>query len=225
MYKANNGRKGCSSVPIACVSDKRAIPATFVISLDGTFLPLQLIYGGKTDRSIPKIKFPSSFSLSANKSHYSNTNESVKLINEILVPYVVAQRISLNLPHFSPAIIILDVFRGQQTAEITTILAENNILSVDVPNNVTHMFQPLDSSVIGWVRTYGTYMGNKFTSWFSDQIRQALDNGRELEDIDIKVPLSTVKLLHASWLIDMYNEMTSATGRDVIVSGWKGAGI
>ena len=63
-------------------SDKRAITATFGITLDNSFLPMQLIYGGKTTQSLPKFKFPSSFSLSVNEKHFSNTNESITLIED-----------------------------------------------------------------------------------------------------------------------------------------------
>ena len=65
---------------------------TFVITMEGGFLPVQLIYGGKTKQSLPRFKFPESFSLSVNPKHFSNTEESVKIVNEIIVPYVEAER-------------------------------------------------------------------------------------------------------------------------------------
>ena len=34
-----------------------------------------------------------------------------------------------------------------------------------------------------------------------------------------------MKPLHAGWLIDIYNELSSFEGRKVILGGWKGAGI
>ena len=40
-------KKNTKTVPIKGSSDKRTITATFVISLQGDFLPMQLIYGGK----------------------------------------------------------------------------------------------------------------------------------------------------------------------------------
>ena len=46
--------------------DKRATTATFIIDLASNFLLMQLIYGGKTDRRLPKVGFPKGFSLSAN---------------------------------------------------------------------------------------------------------------------------------------------------------------
>ena len=68
--------KGESSVPLVGLTDKRSITATFATSLDGKFLPLQLIYGGKTEKSLPPVIFPESFSLSANEKHYSNETEA-----------------------------------------------------------------------------------------------------------------------------------------------------
>ena len=43
--------------------------------------------------------------------------------------------------------------------------------------------------------------------------------------VDISLKLSIVKPLHAKWLIEMYNHMTSSEGRDVCLKGWKVAGI
>ena len=40
--------KGTKTVPIKGVDDKRQITATFSISTTGSFLPIQLIYEGKT---------------------------------------------------------------------------------------------------------------------------------------------------------------------------------
>ena len=67
-------QKGESNVPIAGISDKRSMTATFSITLDNKFLPMQLIYQGKTVQSLPKVKFPDDFSLSVNESHYSKEN-------------------------------------------------------------------------------------------------------------------------------------------------------
>ena len=54
-------KKGVKSVSITGSSDNRCITGTFVITLEGDFLPLQLIYGGKTKQSLPRYKFPESF--------------------------------------------------------------------------------------------------------------------------------------------------------------------
>ena len=80
--------KESKNVTIAGATDKRNITATFAITLSGNFLPMQLIYGGKTVQSLPRFQFPNSFSLSVNEKHYSNTQESLKFFNEIIIPYI-----------------------------------------------------------------------------------------------------------------------------------------
>ena len=57
---------------------------------------MQMICGGKTAASYSKFDFPSSFSFSANEKHFSNTNELLKLINEVIFPYVEEQRKNLD---------------------------------------------------------------------------------------------------------------------------------
>ena len=54
--------KGTKKVSIAGSEDKRSITAKFTVSLAGDFLGMQLIYGGKTKRSLPPVKFPENFS-------------------------------------------------------------------------------------------------------------------------------------------------------------------
>ena len=74
---------------------------------------MQLIYGGKTKRSLPKVKFPDSFALSVDEKHFSNTNESLNLIENIITPYIEKKRDKLGLNNNQPALVIFDVFSGQ----------------------------------------------------------------------------------------------------------------
>ena len=50
-------KKGSKLVSIAGSTYKRNITATFIITLSGNFLPMQLIYAGKTTQSLPRFKF------------------------------------------------------------------------------------------------------------------------------------------------------------------------
>ena len=79
--------KGAKNVPIKWVDDKRQITATFAVSLTGTILPIQLIYKGKTKRSLSKFKFPSTFSPSYKENHWSNTEKSIEFFEQIIFPY------------------------------------------------------------------------------------------------------------------------------------------
>ena len=69
---------------------------------------MRLIYGGKTNQSLPRCKFLESFSLSVNPKHHSNTLESIKIIDEVIIPYVSAQCEILRNPN-QAALLIFDV--------------------------------------------------------------------------------------------------------------------
>ena len=91
--------------------DKRSITATFTITMDGKFLGLQLIYGGKTNQSLPRYQFPTDFSLSVNPKRYRNEKKSLKLIDEIILPYVTEERQRLVKPN-QKALVIFDVLKS-----------------------------------------------------------------------------------------------------------------
>ena len=58
------------------------------ITLAGDILYLQLIYGGNTLQRLQRFKSPEYFPLSVNLKHFSNTEEPIKVINEIVLLYV-----------------------------------------------------------------------------------------------------------------------------------------
>ena len=116
----------------------------------------------------------------------------------------------------------MDVFSGQMTDPVKEKLRQNNILLVRVPANMTNLFQPLDLTVNG---SFKAFMKQKFTEWYSKEITKGLDNGVQLEDIDVKLRLSVLKPLHAKWLLDAYKCLSTEAGQKIIENGWKAAGI
>ena len=99
----------------------------------------------------------------------------------------------------------MDVFRGQMTNGVISLLKENNIILIRVPAKMTHIFQPLDLTVNQWAKKI---MRERFSQWYAGVIRQHLDEGKILKEVEIKFPLSVVKPLHATWIIEMYNEIS-----------------
>ena len=121
-----------------------------------------------------------------------------------------------------PALLILDVFRGQLTNEVVNEMKEHDTVMCQVPANITHLFQPLDLTLDGSAKAF---LKAKFTEWFSEKIEECLSEGKDLEDIDIPVTLSVLKPLHASWVVDLYNYLTTTKGKVIIENGWRKAGI
>lgn len=61
--------KGKKRVEITGLHDKRQITAVFCGTLEGRFLPLQLIYGGKTQRCHPVYDFPDDWCVTHSENH------------------------------------------------------------------------------------------------------------------------------------------------------------
>ena len=147
--------------------------------------------------------------------------ESIKLINEIIIPYVQSQRKELGKPKQAP-LVIMDVFRGQITDDVISLLRDNNIHYVLVPNNMTQLFQRKDLTVNKHCKSYPKQL---FSEWYAQQIEYQLSLGKKVEEIKIEFCLTTLKPLHAKWLVEYYNEIKSENGSSVIINGWKAAGI
>ena len=136
--------------------------------------------------------------MSANPKHFLNTTESLKLLDEIIIPYIKNERERLKLEPSQPALLILDVFSGQMTTPVTDKLAENHIKYVKVPANMANLFQPLDLTIN---RSAKAFMKKNFTEWYTLEVIKQLDSGKNAEEIEVKLLPS--KPLHASWLIEL----------------------
>ena len=63
---------GLKQVEIAGGDNKHQITVVFVATLDGDFLPPQLIYQGKTPRCLPNIDFPVGWDITFSEDYWSN---------------------------------------------------------------------------------------------------------------------------------------------------------
>ena len=134
MTMAKRGKK---SVPIKGLTDKRNITLTFAVTFTGEFLPMLIIYGGKTNYSQPRcVVFPKGFRVTQNEKHWSSETETVNFIEQVINPYVIDKREELGLPADQKAVLTWDVFRGQTTDHEVQILDSLNIKVVKVPANI-----------------------------------------------------------------------------------------
>ena len=67
-------------------------------------------------------------------------------------------------------------------------------------------------------------MKKKFNEWYTSQVQQ-LGEGKEVEQIEVKLTLTTLKPIHAKWRVDFYNHMTITEGKKVISNDWSATGI
>ena len=86
---------------------------------------------------------------------------------------------------------------------------------------MTHLFQPLDLTVNGF---YKSYLKRKFAQWFAQQFNWQLALFKKVEDIEMKFQLTEIKPIHANWISQFYNHMSTDEDSKVIISGWKKSG-
>ena len=135
--------KGSKRVEIVGISDKRQITAVVCGSMAGELLPFQIIYQGKTNACLPHYKFPDGWHITATPNHWSNEVKTKEYIEKIIIPYVKRKRLELKLSADHSALTIFDVFKGQMTEEVFSMLEENNIHVVKVLANCTDRLQTL----------------------------------------------------------------------------------
>ena len=59
-------------------------------------------------------------------------------------------------------------------------------------------------------------MTHEWYEWYTNQIMQQLNEGKELHAIEVKLQLTMFKPLHAQYLTGIYSRMTSADSKDII---------
>ena len=164
------------------LSDKKAITLTFTVSLTGEFLSMQVIYGGKSTASQPRgFQFPDGFCVSQNLKHWSNKDETKKLFDTIINPFVVKKRKELKLAPMQKCLLVWDMFKAQETQAVKNKLAKLDIEVVPVPANMMHFFQLLDLTVNGAAKKFmrtnlqATTVSKCFTSckWEPQRMRLA----------------------------------------------------
>lgn len=64
--------EGSKRVEVAGKDNKRQLTALFACSMSGDFLPVQLVYQGKTARNLPKYQFPSDWDIAFTPNHWCN---------------------------------------------------------------------------------------------------------------------------------------------------------
>ena len=130
-------RQGTKRVRINGFKDKQMITGVFCGNLIGEFLPMQLIYGGKTKRCHPTTQFPTDWDITHNTKHWSNETTMISYIKKIIVPFVTRARDDLGVGQEQAALAIFDHFEGQLTDNVVALLEKHNIQSVIVPPNCT----------------------------------------------------------------------------------------
>ena len=215
-------KEGSKRVEISGANDKRQITAVFCGTLTGDFLPLQLVYKGKSPRCHPRFQFPKDWHVTHSPKHWSTEETMVHYIKEIIVPYVESQRDALGDPN-QAALVIMDNFTGQVTTTINQLLEAHNINVCLLPANTTDLLQPMDIAVNTPAKDF---LKRKFEHWYSDEVMKQLQGVSDVQSAalqPVNLCMAAVKELSAHWLVEMADYI--ADNPQFVVNGFRRAGI
>ena len=77
--------EGSKRVEVAGKDDKLQLTALLVCSISG-FFPMQLVYQGKTFRSLPKYQFPSDWDIVFTLNHWAMSLQCSNIFDKIILP-------------------------------------------------------------------------------------------------------------------------------------------
>ncbi len=159
--------EGSKRVEIAGLGDKRQVTATFAAALDGTFLPMQILYQGKTKRSHPKYAFPDGFDILHTPNHWASEETCIRFFNNnIIFPYIEHVRETTNSPSQKAY-----GHDGQLQWPNNTLSAGEGggagVIAVMVPAGMTNRLQPLDVSTN---KAAKDFLQEKFRQWYTMEV-------------------------------------------------------
>ena len=132
----------------------------------------------------------------------------LRYVENIVIPFINKKRKQLKLSPSHKALVIFDVYKAHRDQKIFTLLEENNIFYRFVPASCTGKLQPLDAD--GGVNfKLKHFFKQEVTLWYGKQIAEALNEGKEIGEINIDLKLLSLKPLHANWFLSAFDQLSN----------------
>lgn len=208
--------KGARSVPVAGADDKRQITVVVSSALDGTLLPLQLIFQGKTAACLPAHTAEtkqSGFHLTMSENHWSNQATMRQLLEHIIEPHRAAQIASHGLKKDAHVILVLDVWAVHISKEFRAAVPPHVHL-VYIPPSCTSKLQVADVA-LNYPFKHGFRC--RFNAWAADVIHEQIKSG-QIVGLKPLVLMSVIKPKVLEWALESWK--TLAAEKQLIIKGW-----
>jgi hypothetical protein len=211
-------KKGTSSVPIVGAEDKRQITVVVSSSLDGTLLPLQLIFQGHQQRVMPKHTSKTAeagFHLTCTENHWANQRTMQEYIQHIIEPYRLQKIKEHNLREADThVILLLDCYSVHISQEFRSSIPPH-IHLIYVPPNCTSKLQPAD---VALNFPFKHEFKRLFNQWAAEQIDEQIGLG-EVIGLKHLMGLANLRPLVLKWAYQswwaLFNE------KPCIVKAWQ----
>jgi hypothetical protein len=211
---------GASSVAVLGAEDKRQITACIASSLDGSLLPLQLIFQGKTTRTLP----PSTAEVVASRAHitfsdnhWSNQTTMQDYIEKVILPYSETRIELFKLDADASSILVLDVWSVHKSEEFRRFLRTKHprIHLVYIPPNCTSKLQVAD---VALQRPFKHIITQQFNEWAGENVAEQIADGKVV-GLGAALKMSNIKPLALQWCIESWKALKERKG--LILDGWR----
>jgi len=203
---------GAKQVSVIGGDEKRAFTVVVTVTSDGTLLPFQAVYQGKTGRSCPDSEAPCydsataagfRFEPSGTKTYWSNQETMERFVNDILAPYFEQTKVKLGRPPEQRSLWMIDVWSVHRSEKFLNWMWANHptILVDFVPGGCTGVAQPCD---VGIQRPFKHITNQCFLQDIVDVTLTQMENG---EDVDIDERLPTLRNASVRWLWKAYETL------------------
>ena len=202
--------RGSKQVSLIGADEKRAFTALLSISANGYALPIQAVFEGLTDKSCPNPVAPHyadcieagfHFVPSEKKgNHWSNQRTMQRFVNEILAPYLDAQKLCISRPQSQKSLWIIDVWSVHRSNEFIGWMRDNHptILIDFVPGGCTGVGQPLD---VGINRPFKQSIK---VSYHADLVDDFFGQMKENQNLAFDTHIGPLRDASVGWLWNAY---------------------
>jgi len=207
---------GSKQVPVIGAEEKRAITILVSVVSDGTALPMQAIYSGKTNRSQPSKNAPkfrdlinASFLLqeSGTATYWSNIQTMKDFVNRILAPYFNKKKAELNLLPSQKSLWTIVVWSVHRSKEFRRWMRTTHptIILDFVPGGCTGVAQPCD---VGIQRPFKLSLKRSYHEDIVADVVNQLKAGNEVVSIDMRLAVIRDRSVH--WIWNAYQSINNA---------------
>lgn len=204
--------RGGKQVPVPGKEEKRAFTLLIGASNDGQLLPMQAIYQGSVNASLPQSTAPGysqamdngiHFVLSMTTTYWSTQKTMQSYVNLILAPYF-RRMISLhNLPPDQRCIWQIDVWSVHRSEEFHDWMSTTYpwILLHYIPGGCTGLFQACD---VGLQRVAKAAVRQKALADVINETTKALQDGADVATFVNDKSIKTLRNRSVSWINEAY---------------------
>jgi hypothetical protein len=213
-------RIGSSAVAIVGADDKRQITACVAASLRGDLLPLQLIFDGKTQRSLPVASAASiaaRIDITNSDNHWSSQETMQRYIEKVIVPHTERMITLYELRSDAHMILLLDAWAVHKSAQFRTWMKQHHprIHLLYVPANCTSKLQLAD---VALQRPFKHGITERFNMWAAQKVAEQIRD-EQLANIADLLKMSVLKPLILDWCAESWRDLRER--KELILEGWK----